>query len=74
MIRSESRSSSCFCDLTLLIVLTFHVLQILIAELLFPSACVQRYSKKLSDKQVTELLRATCQKPHERMGEIQKVK
>jgi hypothetical protein len=46
----------------------------MIAQLLFPSACVQRYSKKLSDKQVTELLRATCQKPHERMGEIQKVK
>ncbi|KAK2980073.1 hypothetical protein RJ640_028802 [Escallonia rubra] len=30
----------------------------------------QRYSKKLNDKQVTALLKATCQRPHEREASI----
>ncbi|XP_057955884.1 protein argonaute 5-like [Malania oleifera] len=30
----------------------------------------QRYSKKLNDRQITELLRATCQRPYERENRI----
>ncbi|KAK4775311.1 hypothetical protein SAY86_010246 [Trapa natans] len=33
----------------------------------------QRYTKKLNEKQVTNLLRATCQRPNERENGIQKI-
>ena len=33
----------------------------------------QRYTRKLNDRQVTALLRATCQRPSEREGNIQEV-
>lgn len=32
----------------------------------------QRYTKKLTDRQVTNMLRATCQRPHERQSSIQR--
>lgn len=34
----------------------------------------QKYLKKLNDRQVTALLKATCQRPHERENNIKKVK
>ncbi|XP_062105193.1 protein argonaute 5-like [Humulus lupulus] len=33
----------------------------------------QRYTKKLNERQVTNLLRATCQRPHEREGSIRQI-
>lgn len=65
-------------------VLTFHSFSVVL--LVVPSAdnyfykqkiCRivegQRYSKKLNEKQVTALLRATCQRPRERERSIQTV-
>ena len=33
----------------------------------------QRYTKRLNEEQVTNLLRATCQRPHDRENSIKQV-
>lgn len=33
----------------------------------------QRYSKRLNERQITALLKVTCQRPQEREGDIMKV-
>lgn len=43
----------------------------------FPQLCLivpgQRYTRRLSENQVTNMLRATCQRPMERESNIQQV-
>lgn len=34
----------------------------------------QRYSKRLNERQITALLKVTCQRPHEREADIMRVR